>query len=374
MTSQIQPVQLSTVGQWHTLQLILDVADFLPVLPPGLSESEQDAFLQGEKAFYQFFHDLLADVFANQAEYGVPKASFVEYYETPETADQALQDRIREQRLKVRKVIDLGVLEFIYQVGQLGEVDAGTLKLTRPPYDQLLAAIQKKAKTTAFIRRFETLGLAVTPGNEVLLRNDRYPGMIQCLSTFAKACARIKEDGLFYFRRCDFGVFAGKALPAFEDALHMAPETLRAGVQKTDDLLRELKYKREIIIAAGGGAGYRIRYTRKGDKVVYWCRVRNWFSPPVHHNLRWPFEGSITPRLFARLEEQAPGLSDQIFVRIKKCTHCYGEVCVARANLEYAGELHEVCKEGGWEYIGIDPVDYANLWLVLRQVDGLLDE
>jgi hypothetical protein len=374
MDIQAQPTTFKTVGQWHTWQIILDLAEYHPALPPTLPAGEAEPYQRGQLALYRFFQDLLADLYAHPEAYGVPEEAYVAYDETPQGKDQALEDRIRAQRLKVRKVIDLGLLDFLYQVGQAGVVAGQTLQVSRSFYDQLLAEKMKKAKTTAFLQRFAQLGLSIQVGSAaVCFTNALYPGVLAILADFARACAQIKKEGFYYFRRCDLQVLAGKSQPAFEDALHLAPEALRGEVAATDALLRARKFKREILISEAGGAGYRLRYSKKGDQIVYWCRLRNWLNPDLHHNLRWEFGGSLSPRLFVRLDECAPGLSAQVLAGIRKCDHCF-ENCMAISRLEYQGAFYECCREAGWDQIGVGPAEFENLRLVTGLLDDLLSE
>jgi hypothetical protein len=372
MDVQAQPATFKTVGQWHTWQLILDLAEFRPALPQGLPDCQAEPYRRGEQSLYRFFQDLLADVYAYPEAYGVPQEAYVAYYETSQGKDQALEDRIRARRLKARKAIDLGILDFLYQVGQAGALQGQALTVNCAFYDRLLADKLKKAKTTAFLQGLARLGLSIEVGSQaVRFENANYPGMLAILADFARACAQVRKEGFYYFRRCDLQALGGKSQPAFEDALHLAPEPLRGEVMAVDALLQRRKFKRELLVSEAGGAGYRLRYSKKGDQLVYWCRLRNWFYPDLHHNLRWDFESSLTPRLFAGLDGCAPGLSAQVFAGIKQCDHCFDN-CMAISRLEYQGGSYECCREAGWDQIGVSPSEFETLRLVIGLLDDLL--
>jgi hypothetical protein len=191
--------------------------------------------------------------------------------------------------------------------------------------------------------------------------------MLPALRAFTKTCAGIKDNGAYFFRRCDLGVFNGKRQPTLEDALRLAPPELHDDLRMNDALLIERNYKREILVG-DANAGYRFRYNKKKDRVVYWVRLMSWFSPPFHHNLRWDYKSDLTGRLFARLDEVRPGLADRIFEGIKRCEDDY-ENCMARVVIERCGQSVDCCSEAAWDAIGESPGEMEYLRLVLQALD-----
>jgi hypothetical protein len=192
------------------------------------------------------------------------------------------------------------------------------------------------------------------------------------LAAFCRACASVKDFGFYLFRRCDLGVFQGKQAPDFADALAMTPTDFQTGMAETDTLLKQMRFKREIFVDEGD-AGYRIRYAKKGELVVYWSRVQETFHTDYRHYLRWKIDSDLSPRLFAALDQSHPGLAERVFAGMKTCAGCYGDHCLARATLERDGVVKNVCKEMGWSQIGYERGDYEALWAVLRTLNGLVN-
>jgi hypothetical protein len=146
----------------------------------------------------------------------------------------------------------------------------------------------------------------------------------------------------------------------------MVPPPFQDGAAATDECLRQLRFKREIF--ADADTTYRVRYGLRGDKAVYWLRIQETFHPDLGHYLRWKLDSDLTPRLFQRLDETAPGLADKVFKGLKACAHCYGENCMARSTVERGGVVREVCGDG-WNHIGYNPADYQDLWTVLAALN-----
>ena len=117
---------------------------------------------------------------------------------------------------------------------------------------------------------------------------------------------------------------------------------------------------------------YRLRYNRKNDQVVYWCRLREPFNPAVRQNLRWKLSSEVTPNLFASLDTCAPGLSERVYQEIKRCAHCYGANCLARGWITRGGETVEVCTESAWDQIQAAPAGFADLRTVLQALQPLV--
>lgn len=358
-----------TMSQWYIWRLGVDMAQYVESIPPELSADKMGDFLATQRLLECFFQDLLVDLYDNPLAYRLPEQPYEAYTEERlrKQNDVQRQERIRAAIVKA-KIVETGWFNFLYQLGRAGVVAGQDLLLKQAFFEQLIKEKIKKTGHKAFFEGFKRLGFEIVEGEPVRISNNRYPGLMSGLSSFAKACAATGEPGFYFFRRCDFGVYNQKCLPAFKDALRLAPELLRNELQKTDEVLTQHKFKREILVSEAWG-GYRFRYNKKNDKIVYWVRLMSWFSPPFHHNLRWPFESAVTPGLFTRLDAVKPGLADRIFEGIKKCEHDY-ENCIARVIIARGGQAQECCSEVAWDTIGDSPADFENLRLVL----GILDE
>jgi hypothetical protein len=341
-----------SIIQWHIWRLGLDLADYTNLSLPGHSDT-------AGLTWYRFYQDFLMDLYTIPQAYGISH----EQYETYVPGDKAQEDRVRASRLRVRKAIEVGYLEFLYQLGQVGEVDGQMLKVARPFFEQLVAEKTKKTKIKHFTEGFSRLGWKFDVGDNVVVRNLMYPGLLDGLSAFAKECALNSEFGFYFFRRCDLDIFTGKMQPIFNDALRLAPESMQTDLKGTDRLLLENNFKREIFVA-DAGAGYRLRYSKKHGKIVYWCRVMNSYQSDLNHNLRWEINSVVTPMLFRYLSTNKPDLDERIFKGIKKCAHCY-EPCMARAIIKRNGQEIECCQEAGWEISGASPADIDDLRTVI---------
>jgi hypothetical protein len=313
---------------------------------------------------------------ANPGAYFIPAEPFVTFFArvllTPE--ESAQHEALKAARMRVRKVV-YAYLEFLFNLGRAGTpVDAlngGDLRLSREEFEKLAADATKKAKSRHFLAALERSGLSFSPGDPLVVSNRIYPGMPAALATFSQACARVKDYDFYLFRRCDFAVFDNKAKPDFADALHLTPLPFKDEVAETDERLRQMRFKREIFVD-GGDMTYRLRYSKKGDLVVYWCRIQETFQTDLAHYLRWKLDSDLTPRLFNRLDQTVPGLANRVFAGLKPCAHCYAGNCQDRTQVEWGGVVKEVCKGSGWNRIGYTRADYESLWTVLVALNELV--
>jgi hypothetical protein len=350
-----------TFGRWLLTRLRADLA-------PGQKTPASP--------LYAFFTGLYEDMLANPGEYFIPEEPFVTFFArvtlTPE--ETAQHEALKATRMRVRKAV-FAYLEFLYKLGKTGSVidapDGGKLLVSRAELEKLAAEGVKKAKSRHFLAALERTGLSFSPGDPVAVTNRLYPGMPAALVTFSQACAPVKDFDFYLFRRCDLSVVDGKRAPDFADALRFVPQPFQSQVAETDERLQQMKFKREIFMDEGD-ANYRVRYNKKGDLVVYWCRIQETFQPDLHHYLRWKLDSDLTPRLFTRLDETAPGLADLVFTGVKQCAHCYAGNCMDRTHIERGGVVKEVCKGSGWNRIGYSHTDYERLWTVLAALNELV--
>jgi len=191
------------------------------------------------------------------------------------------------------------------------------------------------------------------------------------LAVFSQACARVKDYGFYFFRRCDLAVLDGKITPDIDAAVHMVPQPFQSDVAETDRCLMHMRFRREVFVAKIG-SGYGLRYSRKSNQVVYWVHILESWHPDLHHHLYWKFKTDLTPRLFNRLEETAPGLGKQVFEGLKACIKCYSEFCMDRTPIEWNGREKIVCKNTGWNKIGYEHSEYERLWIVLGTLNELI--
>jgi hypothetical protein len=323
-------------------------------------------------ALHWFFAGLYEDMLANPAAYSIPEEPFITFFArvTLSAEETAQHGALKAARLRVRKVV-LAYLEFLYRLGQAGTPAGGDLHIPQAELKHLTTEYRKKARVRSFPSALERSGLYFAAGDPVVVSNHLYPGAAAELAAFSQACARTKDFGFYLFRRCDQAVFDGKSAPDLSDAIMVTPQPFRDSVAQTDERLQQLRFKREIF-ADDGDMSYRVRYSKKGDLLVYWLRIQETFEPALVHYLRWKLESDVTARLFRCLDQNHPGLADRIFDGLKSCAHCYGENCMDRKLVERNGVFKAVCQGGGLNHIGYSPADYENLWLVLAEMDKLV--
>jgi hypothetical protein len=319
-----------------------------------------------------FFSRIYEDMLENPGAYFIPAEPFVTFFAhlalTPEESVQ--HEALKAARMRVRKAV-FAYLEFLFKLGQAGTPVGGELQLPGSEFEKLAAEAAKKLKSRQWLNALERTGLAFSPGEPLVVSNRIFPNMPAALAAFSHACSRVKDFDFYLFRRCDLAVFIGKTAPDFADALRLVPQPFRGEVAETDERLRQMIFKREIFVD-GGDMTYRLRYSKKGDQVVYWCRILETFHADFAHYLRWKLDSDLTPRLFHRLDEIAPGLAEHVFTGLMPCVHCYGENCHALARTEWEGVAREVCKEYGWNRIGYSRGDYETLWTVLAALNKLV--
>jgi hypothetical protein len=322
-------------------------------------------------ALHAYFTALYRDMQANPCIYALPDIPYVPFLESgvhlPEEVEPI--ETGKAARLKIRKAV-FAYVEFLFQLGQMGLPEGEDLLIPRAELDKLLSEGAKTARSKAFTAAMQRCGLAFSADDPVKVNNTLYPGMAAQLAPFSAACAKTEKHlPMYFFRRCDLAVLNGKGAPVMEDVLHIVPQEYRSDVAETDARLMRMRYKREIF-PAGLGA-YNLRFSHKGNQVVYWVRIFEPNYPDLHHVLRWKLDSPLTTALFASLDETAPGLADQVFDGLKTCAYCYGESCMSRSAVERGGVSKTVCGEG-WNHIGHDHADDERLWTVIETLQALV--
>ncbi len=315
---------------------------------------------------HRFFSSLYTDMLANPSAYSIPHEPFPPFFARVDLtlAEKEQHEALKAARMRVRKVV-FAYLEFLYNLGKLARWTPEGLQIPRPAFENLRHDLVKKTRDREALTR---VGVHFSPDDPVVVTNSSFPEMAQALAAFSQACAQVKDFDLFLFRRCDLAVLNGKTAPDFSDALRLVSPPFQDSVSDTDQRLQQMHYKREIFVDVHN-MDYRIRYSKKGDQVVYWCRIQETFHPDLHHYLRWKLESDMTPRLFAALNEVVPGLAEHVFAGLKPCAHCYPGNCMDRKTVSWNGVTKEACQGSGWNQIGHNPGDYQKLWTVLAALD-----
>jgi|GEM_PF-4608641 len=350
-----QPESSETFASWLLTRLQADLA---PV--------------EGASPLPVFLKRLYEDMRSNPDAYFIPREVYVEFSNAMHLSaeEERQHEALKTARLRVRKAV-YAYLDFLYELGLACSLEEGQAVLARSTFEHLVQACAKKLKNRPFLAALGRSGLRFSQGELVEVSCQDQPGLPAALAAFSQACARSKEFSRYLFRRADLAVFTEKTAPEFGDALNRVPAPYQADVAATDQRLLQLRYRREIFID-DGDASYRIRYSKNGALAVYWCRVQEIFNPALCHYLRWDLASPVSPCLFARLNQTQPGLGDLVFAELKPCEHCYGENCMDRKTVAWAGQTRQVCQGSGWSQISHSPQDYQRLWQVLAALEGCL--
>ncbi|RPJ52192.1 MAG: hypothetical protein EHM21_00820 [Chloroflexi bacterium] len=321
---------------------------------------------------HRFFGGLYAEKQADPGAYRIPAPPFVTFFSrvtlTPE--ETARHEVLKSTMIRLRNALNAYV-EFLRDLGLASEADGPDLHLPRAALDRLAGNLTLKTRNRSPLATMERNGLVFSGEDPVVVANRVYPGMPAELAVFSMACARLKPYDFYFFRRCDLGVFDGKTQPDVAAAVRAVPQPFRADVAETDLRLRQMGFKRELFVA-GCGSTYALRYNKRSNTVVYWVHILEGWHPDLSHLLYWKWKTDLTPRLFNRLEQIAPGLGERVFAELKACTRCYPGDCMDRTPIEWKGFQKVVCKNSGWNRIGYEPEDYARLLTVLGALNELL--
>jgi hypothetical protein len=321
---------------------------------------------------YAFFTHLYEDMLASPDVYRIPSDPFVAFFtrvtRTPE--ETAMHEALKATSIRVRRPM-IANFEFLYDLGLAGGPSGPDLQLPRVEFDRLVSVYAKKTRNRRLLATLERTGLSVSDGDPVVVSNHLYPGMPAELALLSQACARLKDYGFYFFRRCDLAVLDGKTTPDIQAAVHMAPQPFQNDIAETDRRLMHMRFKREMFVA-NIGSGYSLRYSKKSNQIVYWVRILESWHPDLSHFLYWKFKTDLTPRLLNRLEQTAPGLGEHVFDGLKACIQCYPGFCMDRTLIEWNGTEKTVCKNTGWNRIGYAHDDYERLWMVLDTVNEVV--
>lgn len=341
MIFDIDQSNFASTGQWLVWRLGLDMA--VPGVTTIGTVPDSASSERAERDLYGFIRDLYADVYASPDAYGVPNFPFY-----PALIKETVGDTevFRKAVLSVRRILCDGIIDFLLQLGLMGHVDGREMTVERAEYERLLEAKQKKCKSLVFLRALdERLGLHPECTEQVTFKNIKYPAMFQGLSLLGKACASDKKYGEYIFRRCDFRGIAPGYAPELGDALQIIPGPGRADIQAADALLASRGFKREIMVAEVSD-GYRIRYSRRADRIVYWLRLRQMCRPTVYHHVRWEL-GQSTENLMPIMEAKLPGSARAIIDGLCLCAHCR-QTCGSRRTVRWNNLTIQACSEVGW--------------------------
>ena len=317
-----------------------------------------------EPSLLRFFRGLYADMLANPSAYNIPTPPFVPFIWRAPLEEVEKFETLKSTMMRLRNPLNAYVT-FLQELGLTGEADGLNLCLPRATLDQLAGTLTKKTKMKDLLAVMGRSGLIFSGEDPVKVANLMHPGMPAELVEFSRACARVKNNGFYFFRRCDLGVLDGKTQPDIGAALQAVPQPFRVEVAETDECLMHLGFKRDIFVSDCGNT-YTVRYNKRSDKVVYWVRIREGWHLDLYHYLYWKWKTDLTSRLFDRLEQIAPGFGKRVFAELKGCTRCYPvDYCMDRTPIEWNGLQKVVCKNFGWTKIGYEPEDYAKLRTVL---------
>ncbi|QUI21849.1 hypothetical protein HZI73_05845 [Vallitalea pronyensis] len=349
----------NTFAEWYVWGMGTFMSPLYKVVPKALVEGDVENFLEAEEDFYHFLKNMFQDMYKQPEKYNLPLEPFIRH------------DQFSKKRLNVRRVARNGILDFLFQIGQVGILDGERFMISQGVWYELLLHKNKIIKSKdGFLSIIEQLGFYVEEGQEVIINHTKYPKMLWALCYFSKACAKDKKNSLRHFCRCDFRLFENHPL-GFEDVLELLPESLGDEVIHTDRILTTLKYRRKIEYY--DDHGYRIAYSNKAG-VVFYCHVHSYKTKNYHHYMRWVLNTSQTTSLFQQLiEDNQEEIVNYICHHLHRCDpNCnpgYGasspESCMARIKVNWDNQLLYTCKDKGCN-IGSGPTDFKYLRILLE--------
>lgn len=195
------------------------VYSYLRQLPdvPALSGLPEMRASQAE--LHSFFRDCYQRAYDQPESFGLPVTE--DLYTEPGVSKEEKR-AVTTQTKKVRAKMEHG-LDFLYLVGQQGELVIQGLELGREDYDAFLSK-NARAKRQA-LEGLREVGLTISEGNgSVRVTNTRYPDMMPALQALVEACEERGDKAAqqLFFARCDLRAFDVDYRPEALDLLRLA--------------------------------------------------------------------------------------------------------------------------------------------------------
>jgi hypothetical protein len=235
------------------------LSDCAPVLPQGLSSSEQHDMQASQQELYDFFHAFYRCAYERPEVFGLSVTEDV-HMENGDYKEykQDVTRKIKKPRTKMAYGID-----FLYLVGQHGTLVDRCLRLKNEDFASFF--VKSSRVKRRFLKGMEEVGLTLSEGDEaVTVGNASYPNMMLALQALAKACGQNADDRMsrFLFARCDFRALESDYRPDVLDMLRtaMSPAEHEHAVQ-LHHALAEMAYVPTLEV--GGVFNWRIQYQGK---------------------------------------------------------------------------------------------------------------
>ncbi len=357
--------QFSSFAQWFIRGITRNLAPTAPALNGVARDATEKATWESRLALQQFASALCADMALHPESYAIP----VETY--PDT------EQFNKKRLNVARIVNGVIFDYLYALGLKGTVDNGRLELEAAVYEDIVAGKQKKVQIERVNDALSRLGLHITRGKVVAISSAVAPGIVLALSDLAKACARFKHQGAYFFRRFDFGVLHPEYRLAMPDVLNGLDAPRRDKVSELDRELLDARYRRKI--EPYQDFGYRLVYSNKAGVACY-VHVNSYFEKPLYAYIRWMLDTEQSRTFFKIMDGEKPGYAQYVFDHIcpcdPTCTPGFGapspESCIARILIDYDGQSVYVCKDARWNVYNQVSEDFEFITIVLRAVTQVL--
>lgn len=317
--------------------------EFAPVIPAGLSPSEQRDMQVSQEAFHSFFRALYRCAYDDPERFGLPTTEDV--YVEEGDGKEAKQDVTRKiKRPRTKMAYGIG---FLYLAGCQGVLANGHLQL---PKDDYAAFFAKSPRVKhKFLKGIEAVGLTVSEGDDaVFVGNEQYPNMMLALKALAQACQhRVNERmGKYLFARCDYCALDMDYRP---DALHVlqsvvSPAEFERAV-KLHHTLEGMAYAPALVI--DGISGWKIQYQgQRAIKATPFFEVE--YDERLKRQLVMRVKCASTNRLVPFLAQQPASLQEDFYRHAhtcggSKCGWCKTRKGMGPSVLEYDGERKTIC-------------------------------
>jgi hypothetical protein len=313
------------------------LAEFIPVMPAGLSEQEQREMEASQRDLHAFFKNLYEVIYQDPAVFGLPVTGGDIYIKNDGSETQQQKQEVNRKLQKPRDRINEG-LDFLILAGLKGRLaeDGGSLLLDNAEYAGYL---QKSRTSKQFLKGLPAAGLAINEaGEKMLLSSEFYPALWPALQAMAAAYAQAadgaeqKEKDLarFNFARCDFRSLVKGYRPIALDLYRIFNPEDCARVSELHAYFTKLDYK--PVYQIYGINGWEVQYQgKKQIKASPLLRIE--YQERFRQPLRVGIKCASTERIVKLLAKQPHFLQEDFNRRANKCNGDACGWCKNRKNL-----------------------------------------
>jgi hypothetical protein len=331
------------ISQRVVFSHLRQLSDHGPVLPEGLSPSEQRDMRASQQELYGFFRAFYQCAYDHPEAFGLP---LTEDVYVREGDGKETKNEVSKQIKKVRVKMAYGI-DFLYLAGEQGVLVNGHLRLKEEDYASFLTKSPRVKQK--LLKGMEEAGMTLSEGDDgVLVGNTRYPNMMLALQALAQACALNDDDRMtrFLFARCDFCALEPDYRLDVLDLLRTAlPPSEHERAVALHRALAEMAYMPAL--GVGGYFDWRIQY--QGKRAI---KSTPLFEFEYDERLRRQFVMRIkcasTNRLVPLVAQRPPSLQRDFYDHANTCGGASCGWCKTRKGmgpsvLEHNGHKKTIC-------------------------------